>query len=70
MHYAVGPLFDGGEEINQVLNYSCVSEHLERHRAGMQTLAMGRTEVNSNITLSRKHFSFATLYLTPNLKIQ
>lgn len=63
MHYAVDALFDSGRETVQVLNYECTSEHLERHRAGIQLLAMGKTVVNSNVTLSRKTFSFAILYL-------
>lgn len=64
MHYAVSSLFDDGQDdVMQVLNYECISEHLERHRAGIQLLAMGRTQVVSNVTLSRKQFSFAILYL-------
>ena len=63
MHYAVGSLFHSDTEVLQVLNYECISEDLKRYRAGIQMLAVGRTKVNSNITLSTKHFSFAILYL-------
>lgn len=63
MHYAVDSLFNSSVESMSVLNYECVSEHFERHRAGIQLLAMGKTIVNSNVTLSRKNFSFAILYL-------
>lgn len=63
MHYAVDSLFNSGKDSTEVLNYECVSEHLERHRAGIQLLAIGKTVVNSNVTLSRKTFSFAILYL-------
>lgn len=63
MHYAVGSLFHSDTEVLQVLNYECISEDFKRYRAGIQMLAMGRTKVNSNITLSTKHFSFAILYL-------
>jgi alpha-amylase/alpha-mannosidase (GH57 family) len=63
MHYAVDTLFNTDKASSEVLNYECVSEHLERHRAGIQLLAIGKTVVNSNVTLSRKTFSFAILYL-------
>lgn len=65
MHYAVASLFaESPESVNlQILNYECVSSHFERREAGLQKLAIGRTTVKSNITLSEKYFSFAVVYL-------
>jgi len=63
IHYAVRSLFDDSHGALEVLNYQAESEELHRYRAGMQILAMGRTKVTSNVTLSEKRFSFAILYL-------
>jgi hypothetical protein len=63
IHYAVRSLFDDSPDALQVLNYTAESEELVRIRAGMQILAIGRTKVTSNVTLSEKRFGFAILYL-------
>jgi alpha-amylase/alpha-mannosidase (GH57 family) len=63
MHYAVASLFDENPEKLRILNYSCSSNPFERLHAGIQRLAIGRTQVNSLVTLSEKQFSFAVLYI-------
>ncbi|MFT7589699.1 MAG: hypothetical protein ACI959_001919, partial [Limisphaerales bacterium] len=63
MHYAVYSLFEELEEEVQICNYLATSQIYEKFEAGIQRLAMGRTTVKSNITHSRKYFSFAVFYL-------
>ncbi len=63
MHYAVTSLFSDTSEVMTILNYDCTSEVFERFTSGMHILAIGRTSVKSNVTLSQKHFSFVILYL-------
>ena len=63
MHYAVASLFAETPERLDILNYQCFSDHYERFTAGIQKLAVGRTKIRSNITWSKKEFSFAVIYL-------
>ncbi len=64
MHYAVASLFSKDVESIKVLNYEYAkNDFFERIEAGVQKLAMGRITIISNITLSRKYFSFVVLYL-------
>ncbi len=63
MHYAVASLFAEEPETMDVLNYTVLNEYFERHRLGIQRLAIGRTTVYSKITLSQQYFSFAVVYL-------
>ncbi|MGI9545012.1 MAG: DUF3536 domain-containing protein [Cyclobacteriaceae bacterium] len=63
MHYAVASLFAENPERLDILNYQCTSDHYERFTAGIQKLAIGRTQIRSNITWSKKEFSFAVIYL-------
>lgn len=63
MHYAVASLFDDNPEKLRILNYSCSSDPFERHHAGVQILAIGRTHIKSMVTFSQKQFSFAVLYI-------
>lgn len=63
MHYAASSLFEEYPEELDLFNYHAKSEVFERHEAGNQRLALGRTIVHSKITYSEKHFSFAVLYL-------
>jgi alpha-amylase/alpha-mannosidase (GH57 family) len=63
MHYAVASLFDENPEKLRILNYSCSSNPFERLHAGIQRLAIGRTQINSLVTLSEEQFSFAVLYI-------
>ena len=63
MHYAVASLFDDNPEKLRILNYSCSSDPFERYYAGVQRLAIGRTEIKSMVTYSKKQFSFAVLYI-------
>ncbi len=63
MHYAVASLFDENPERLSILNYTCSSTQFERHHAGAQILAVGRTHISSNVTYSQKKLSFAVLYL-------
>ncbi|MDX2302132.1 MAG: DUF3536 domain-containing protein [Microscillaceae bacterium] len=63
MHYAVASLFADQPEKMNVLNYNVDNEFFERMEAGIQKLVIGRTTVYSNITFSRKYFSFVVIYL-------
>jgi len=63
MHYAVYSLFEDFPEQLDICNYLAISERYERFDAGIQRLALGRTQVRSRITRSDKHFSFAVIYL-------
>jgi len=63
MHYAVASLFDQQPQELSILNYTCTSKQFERHHAGSQIMAIGRTFINSNVTYSEKRLSFAVLYL-------
>lgn len=63
MHYAVASLFADDVEKIDVLNYHAENEYFERLEAGVQIMALGRTTICSNITFSRKPFSFIVLYL-------
>jgi alpha-amylase/alpha-mannosidase (GH57 family) len=63
MHYAVASLFAEDVEQIDVLNYHAENEYFERLEAGIQIMAMGRTTICSNITFSRKPFSFIVIYL-------
>ncbi len=63
MHYAASSLFEEYPEKLEFFNYTARSEHFDRLDAGTQKLSLGRTTVQSKITTSKKHFSFAALYL-------
>lgn len=63
MHYAVSSLFEAYPQQLTFFNYIATSELYENKEAGNFILAVGRTKVKSQITLSEKDFSFAVLYL-------
>ncbi|HKK75536.1 MAG TPA: DUF3536 domain-containing protein [Saprospiraceae bacterium] len=63
MHYAASSLFEAYPEDLELFNYRAVSEEFTRLEAGSQKLTLGRTTVHSKTTHSKKHFSFAVLYL-------
>ena len=63
MHYAASSIFEEYPEHLEFFNYIADSESFYRLSAGKYRLAVGRTMVQSKTTLSRKHFSFAVLYL-------
>lgn len=63
MHFAVSSLFEKHSESLKLFNYTAFSEDFERFSGGNQKLAIGRTVVKSDITHSKKRFSFAVLYL-------
>lgn len=63
MHYAASSLFEAYPEDLEIFNYRAVSEEFMRLTAGSQKLSIGRTTVHSKTTSSKKHFSFAVLYL-------
>ncbi len=63
MHYAASSLFEEYPEHLEFFNYAARSEHFVRLHGGSQRLAHGRTVMESKITFSEKHFSFAVLYL-------
>ncbi len=63
MHYAVSSLFaDDPDEIT-VFNYNCKSTHFRRIVQGTHRLAVGRTHVDSRVTLSKKDFSYVVIYI-------
>ncbi len=63
MHYAVSSLFAENPDDITVFNYSCKSTDFKRIVQGTQRLVIGRTHVNSKVTLSNKDFSFVVLYI-------
>lgn len=63
MHFAASSLFAERPEELELFNYVAENEVMQRHHAGVQTLALGRTTVRSRITHSEKRFSFAVLHL-------
>ncbi len=63
MHYAVSSLFAEDPDELSVFNYSCKSTDFKRVVQGSQRLAIGRTHVNSRVTLSQKDFSYVVLYI-------
>jgi hypothetical protein len=63
MHYAVSALFAEDPNEISVFNYRCRSDHFKRIVQGYQRLAVGRTWVNSTVTLSEKNFSYVILYI-------
>ena len=63
MHYAAASLFEAYPEELDFFNYISSNEVFERLEAGIQKMAVGRTQIKSKITRSKKHFSFAVLYL-------
>lgn len=63
MHYAVNVLFAENPKTLQIFNYDIQTSDLIRFHGGQQILCMGRAVVNSKVTLSVKHMSFAVLYL-------
>jgi len=63
MHYAASSLFEAYPEDLDVFSYNAKSTEFLRLEAGVQRLAIGQTTVTSKKTYSKKHFSFAVLYL-------
>ncbi|MEL6925336.1 MAG: DUF3536 domain-containing protein, partial [Bacteroidota bacterium] len=63
MHYAVASLFARDPQDISLFNYRSDPEFFDRIEAGKQKIAVGRVTMNSRITYSQKHFSFAVLYL-------
>ena len=63
MHYAAASLFEAYPDQLEFFNYISDNEFFERLEAGLQKMAVGRTQIYSKITRSKKHFSFAVLYL-------
>lgn len=63
MHYAVSALFAENPDEISVFNYSCKSTEFSRFIQGTQRLAIGKTQVNSRVTLSHKEFSFMIIYI-------
>ncbi len=63
MHYAVASIFEEDPESFPVFNYTTSNEIFIRMEAGQQKLALGVTEVRSNVTRSEKKFAFAVIYM-------
>ena len=63
IHYAISSLFEEYPEHLEFFNYIAQSEEFSLLSAGIRRLAVGRTTVQSKTTKSKKHFSFAVLYL-------
>jgi len=62
MHYAVASLYADNQDDIDIFNYTCKSSHYKRIAQGTQRLVLGRTHVQSRVTLSDKHFSYIVLY--------
>ncbi len=62
MHYAVASIFSNEPE-EEIFNYRAENEYFDKLEAGVLQLAIGRTRVHSRITLSKKRYTFAALYL-------
>lgn len=62
MHYAVASIFSGEPE-EEIFIYRAENEYYDRLEAGILQLTVGRTQVHSRITLSKKRYSFVALYL-------
>ncbi|MCA1763938.1 MAG: DUF3536 domain-containing protein [Cryomorphaceae bacterium] len=63
MHFAVASLYAENPDEIVVFNYGAKSSAFKRIVQGNQRLVLGRTHVNSKVTLSDKEFSFVVLYL-------
>lgn len=63
MHFAATSLYAENPDEIVVFNYDAKSSEFKRIVQGNQRLVLGRTQVNSNVTLSKKEFSFVVLYL-------
>jgi len=63
MHYAIASLFEKNPDHLSLFNYTAVNHAFDRVVAGNYRLVIGKTTVQSKITLSKKDFSFAVLYL-------
>lgn len=62
MHYAVASIFSN-EPDEEIFIYRAENEYFDRLEAGVLQLIVGRTKVHSRITLSKKRYSYAALYL-------
>jgi len=63
MHYAVSSIFDEDPESLPLFTYKATNEFLVKKVAGEQRLALGITQIRSNITRSEQRFLFATVYM-------
>ena len=63
MHYAITSLFEDNPDDLSLFNYEASNLSFEKNIAGNYRLITARTIVQSKITLSKKTFSFAVLYL-------
>lgn len=63
MHYAASSIFEEHPEELEFFNYAAHSEDFDRFKAGKYILSLGRTTVQSQVTTSKKQFSFVVLYL-------
>jgi len=63
MHYAIASLFEKNPDNLSLFNYTAFNHVFDRQIAGNYRLVIGKTTVQSKITLSKKDFSFVVLYL-------
>lgn len=63
MRFAASSLFNDYDQSAQFLHYWVDNEDFERVTAGVRRLAVGRTTLTSRLTLAKKYFSFAVIYL-------
>ncbi len=63
MHYAASSLFEEHPEHLEFFNFISDIRAFDLLEAGIQKLAVGRIDLKSKITHSKKHFGFAVLYL-------
>jgi alpha-amylase/alpha-mannosidase (GH57 family) len=62
-HYAVSSLFEEYPEATKIAHYSANADVRERDVAGRRTLAVGRVNLKSAVTLEERTISYAVLHL-------
>ena len=65
VHFALSSIFEENpRERRNIYCYSANMEEYERSEAGVQTLAIGRANIQSDVTLEKYAVEFAVLYLS------
>ena len=63
MHFAVAALFEDKPEEMTLFNYVANSKYIRKENLGTHRLIIGKAVMESKITLSKKQFQYAVLYL-------
>lgn len=62
-HYAIASLFHSQPDDQEISSYKLHNEVYERYNYGNYSLAAGKVNIKSNITLEEKLFNFAVIHL-------